>query len=106
MDFRAVLDRLIAGELEPGIAHQQLAAAARAAPHLSAAMLATLEAYQRTGRLSAELAATLRTLVQTNASAGAAAARSPPPASAEPPPPPPAPPASDRTQFRPAVLAA
>jgi serine/threonine protein kinase/formylglycine-generating enzyme required for sulfatase activity len=88
-DFRAALDRLIAGELEPALAQQQLAAAARAAPQLSSAMLATLEAYERTGRVSPQLAAMLRTLVQANASAAA--------------PPPPAPPAAaDRTQFRPA----
>jgi serine/threonine protein kinase len=115
-DFRTALDRLIAGELEPGIALPQLAAATRAAPHLSSAMLATIEAYQRTGRLGAELAATLRTLVQANASAGAAGEATPPsvPASAptfappsapaeRPPPAATSAPAADRTQFRPAA---
>ena len=96
-EFRAALDRLIAGELEPGLAQQQLAAAARAAPQLSSAMLATLEAYERSGRVSPELGAMLRTLVQANAKAGAAAAPAPP----VPAPTPPAP-SADRTQFRPA----
>jgi len=103
-DFRAALEDYLAGRLEAPVAQARMTEAVRRAPQLAPAMLATIEAFTRSGRVTPEIASSLNAIVK--AAAASASARPAPPASAVPPgnaaPPATPAPASDKTQFRPA----
>src|SRR5258707_51176 len=98
-DFRAALEDYLAGRLEARVAQARMTEAARRSPQLAPAMLATIEAFTRSGRVTPEIASSLNAIVKA-AAASASARPTPPPASGTPPAVPP--PASDKTQFRPA----
>ena len=91
-EFRLALEQYATGA-DRDAAQRGLAAAVAHEPHLAAAMLALVEAYQRGGRLTVQQAQALQSLVRANSApraeaAGAEAA------------------GADRTQFRPRVAAA
>jgi serine/threonine protein kinase len=91
-DFRAALEDYLAGRLEAPVAQARMTEAVRRSPQLAPAMLATIEAFTRSGRATPEIAASLNAIVK--AAAASASARPAPPAVPTPP--------SDKTQFRPA----
>ncbi|HEV2701593.1 MAG TPA: protein kinase [Steroidobacteraceae bacterium] len=99
-EFRAALEDYLTGRADPSAAQARIVLAVQRTPALAAAMMATIEAYQRANRFSAEVGASLKAVVQS-AAASAPVAPVPVPSAADP-----SSPAPDRTQFRPAGRAA
>jgi serine/threonine protein kinase len=112
-EFRAALEQFLAGTLGADEAQRRVAAAAGREPQVASAMLAVIEAYRASGRLTGDFAAQLQQLVRQNAGLPSAATSpdepthlsvrpgspaapppAPPPVPRPPPPPPPPPIAS------------
>ncbi|HWW21101.1 MAG TPA: serine/threonine-protein kinase [Steroidobacteraceae bacterium] len=102
-EFRAALEQFLAGTLGADEARRRVSAAAASEPQVAQAMLAVIEAYRSSRRLTPEFAAELQQLVRQSAGLPTAATAPdepthlsvrgpPPPAAVSPPPPPPPPP--------------
>jgi serine/threonine protein kinase len=103
-EFRGALEQFLAGTLGADETRRRVAAAASNEPQVAQAMLAVIEAYRASGRLTPDFAAELQELVRQNAGLPLTATSldepthlsvrpaSPGPAAAAPPPSPPSPP--------------
>jgi AraC-like DNA-binding protein len=107
-EFRAALEQFLAGTLGADEARRRVATAAASEPQVAQGMLAVIEAYRASKRLTPEFAAELQQLIRQNAGLPAAATApdepthlsvhpaspspAPPPVPAAPPPPPASPP--------------
>ena len=99
-EFRAALEDYLTGRIDPATAQARIHAAVQNSPALAAAMMASIEAYQRSNRFGADVGASLKAVIQAAAaSAPAAAAAAAPGVAAGSA----AAPGADRTQFRPAA---
>ena len=96
-EFRGALEDYLAGRIDPAAAQARIISAVQRAPTLAAAMMATIEAYQRANRFDADLGASLKAVVQSAASSAPATPAAASPAAV------PKEAAADRTQFRPAA---